>query len=153
MLALVYWNGLFSFHFVRWLKSTLYTVFKLSLNNNGCLLVHTCIAHVSHLMTGAESPGAVRKLMALSDKVKPHNPKIPIGKVTVSPVSNRRGPGPTSPRIGSSRPHPVSLTPESTCLGSGPRKQPLRTGKIKHSLYLSNDDIQQHTITIRVYNL
>ncbi|XP_059174885.1 rap guanine nucleotide exchange factor 6-like isoform X3 [Physella acuta] len=79
---------------------------------------------------GAESPGAVRKLMALSDKVKPHNPKIPIGKVTVSPVSNRRGPGPTSPRIGSARPHPVSLTPESTCLGSGPRKQPLRTGSM-----------------------
>uniref|UniRef100_A0A2C9LIN6 Rap guanine nucleotide exchange factor 2 n=1 Tax=Biomphalaria glabrata TaxID=6526 RepID=A0A2C9LIN6_BIOGL len=79
---------------------------------------------------GAESPGAVRKLMALSDKVKPHNPKIPVGKVTVSPVSNRRGPGPTSPRIGLPRPVPVNLTPESTCLGAGPRKQPVRTGSV-----------------------
>ncbi|CAL1529208.1 unnamed protein product [Lymnaea stagnalis] len=78
---------------------------------------------------GAESPGAVRKLMALSDKVKPHNPKIPLGKVAVSPVSNRKGAGPTSPRIGPPRP-PVNLTPESTCLGSGPRKQPVRTGSM-----------------------
>ncbi|XP_005105136.2 rap guanine nucleotide exchange factor 2 isoform X2 [Aplysia californica] len=81
---------------------------------------------------GAESPGAVRKLMALSDKVRPHNPKIPVGKV-VSPTAARRGPGggPTSPRIGpSSRPLPVNLTPESSCLGQGPRKQPIRTGSM-----------------------
>ena len=81
---------------------------------------------------GAESPGAVRKLMALSDKVKPHNPKVPVGKVAVvSPVPNRKSGGPTSPRMGPSRPVPVNLTPESTCLGGGAlqRKQPSRTGK------------------------
>ncbi|KAK3711003.1 hypothetical protein RRG08_009593 [Elysia crispata] len=81
---------------------------------------------------GAESPGAVRKLMALSDKVKPHNPKVPIGKVAVSPLPARKGGGPTSPRMGPSRPVPVNLTPESTCLGGGAlhRKQPSRTGSV-----------------------
>ncbi|BFZ03443.1 hypothetical protein BsWGS_06482 [Bradybaena similaris] len=78
---------------------------------------------------GAESPGAVRKLMALSDKVKPHNPKIPVGKV-VSPVTNHRSTGPTSPRTGPTRSFPVNLTPESSCLGPGPRKQPVRTGSL-----------------------
>ena len=70
--------------------------------------------------------------MALSDKVKPHNPKVPVGKVAVvSPVPNRKSGGPTSPRMGPSRPVPVNLTPESTCLGGGAlqRKQPSRTGK------------------------
>ncbi|BFZ17836.1 hypothetical protein BsWGS_20875 [Bradybaena similaris] len=79
---------------------------------------------------GAESPGAVRKLMALSDKVKPHDPRIPVGKLA-SPVSNRR-PAPKSPRIGPSRPIPVNLTPESSCLGQGSRKQPSRMGTIPH---------------------
>ncbi|GFR59961.1 hypothetical protein ElyMa_001808800 [Elysia marginata] len=70
--------------------------------------------------------------MALSDKVKPHNPKVPIGKVVVSPVPARKtSGGPTSPRIGPSRPVPVNLTPESTCLGGAQhRKPPSRTGSV-----------------------
>ena len=85
---------------------------------NGCILPNQIL--------GAESPGAVRKLMSLSDKVRPHNPKVPVGKL-VSPTPNRRSGAPVSPRIGPSRPVPVNLTPESSCLG--PRKQPMRTGK------------------------
>ncbi|KAL8569549.1 hypothetical protein ACOMHN_002095 [Nucella lapillus] len=44
---------------------------------------------------GTESPGAVRKIMALTDKVRPHNPKVPVPSV-VSPGLGRRGP--PSPR-------------------------------------------------------
>lgn len=92
----------------------------------GCLCVQLCRHDFWH--AGADSPGAVRKLMALSDKVRPHNPKIPVAGA-VSPVIVRRGPSPISPRNGPSRPIPVTLMPESSCLGQGHRKQPVIIGK------------------------
>lgn len=109
-----------------------------------CIYVQIYVAHPNPnpktpKLSGAESPGAVRKLMALSDKVRPHNPKVPVGKVAVSPTATKRpGGGPTSPRLGpSSRPVPVNLTPESSCLGPS-RKQPMRTGKGSECCLLSS---------------
>ncbi|KAK6187380.1 hypothetical protein SNE40_005425 [Patella caerulea] len=72
---------------------------------------------------GTASPERVRKLMALSDKVRPHNPKIPV-PTAPSPVNGRRH---GSPR--NKRPLPVILSVESSSVGSISRK-PSRTGSI-----------------------
>lgn len=83
---------------------------------------------ISLPMLGAASPEAVRKLMSLTDKVRPHNPKHPMPPVG-SPFQGRR---PTSPRYSNSRPLAVHLSPESSSVVSlsnlGFRK-PSRTGK------------------------
>ncbi|XP_064594655.1 rap guanine nucleotide exchange factor 6-like isoform X3 [Liolophura sinensis] len=63
---------------------------------------------------GAASPEAVRKLMSLTDKVRPHNPKHPMPPVG-SPFQGRR---PTSPRYSNSRPLAVHLSPESSSVVS-----------------------------------
>ncbi|XP_076458916.1 rap guanine nucleotide exchange factor 2-like isoform X3 [Babylonia areolata] len=91
---------------------------------------------------GTESPGAVRKIMALTDKVRPHNPKVPVPSV-VSPATGRRGP--PSPRHGPgpgpgpvqppshNRLLPVRLTHESSSvlgLGHNPPRKPIRTGSL-----------------------
>lgn len=97
--------------------------------------------------TGAESPGAVRKIMALSDKVRPHNPKIPVPSVT-SPGQGRRT-GPSSPRhvhgpshpMMQSRMPPVRLTQESSSvvsLSNIPLRKPIRTGK------MSEPELEKH---------
>ena len=75
--------------------------------------------------------------MALTDKVRPHNPKIPVPSVT-SPGAGRRGP--SSPRhapgmghpLAQSRLLPVRLTHESSSvvsLGHMLPRKPIRTGK------------------------
>ncbi|XP_048248295.1 rap guanine nucleotide exchange factor 6-like isoform X4 [Haliotis rufescens] len=77
---------------------------------------------------GAESPGAVRKIMALTDKVRPHNPKIPLPPVT-SPLSGRRQ---TSPRHARAMQH-VHLSSESSSVVSLSNmhiRKPSRTGSI-----------------------
>ncbi|XP_076440019.1 rap guanine nucleotide exchange factor 2-like [Babylonia areolata] len=80
---------------------------------------------------GTESPGAVRKIMALTDKVRPHNPKVPVPAVT----SPRRQ-GPPSPRqapwAGGPAPQcrllPVRLTQESSSVSSVLSNPPRRSG-------------------------
>ncbi|XP_041363202.1 rap guanine nucleotide exchange factor 6-like isoform X3 [Gigantopelta aegis] len=79
---------------------------------------------------GSESPGAVRKIMALTDKVRPHNPKIPVPPVT-SPISGRRGQ--TSPRHGARPHHMVHLSPESSSvisLSNMHTYKPIRTASM-----------------------
>lgn len=77
---------------------------------------------------GSESPEAVRKLLALSNKVRPHNPKQhhPPTPLT-SPITPRR---PTSPR--QTRSVPVLLSHESSSVNSMSNltRKPSRTGKI-----------------------
>ncbi|XP_033756431.1 rap guanine nucleotide exchange factor 6-like isoform X5 [Pecten maximus] len=66
---------------------------------------------------GAESPEAIRKLMGLTDKVRPHNSKhsLPSAPNLTSPMSGRRQP--TSPRH--ARPLPaLHLSPESSSVVS-----------------------------------
>ncbi|XP_021348179.1 rap guanine nucleotide exchange factor 2-like isoform X4 [Mizuhopecten yessoensis] len=66
---------------------------------------------------GAESPEAIRKLMGLTDKVRPHNSKhsLPSAPNLTSPMSGRRQP--TSPRH--ARPIPaLHLSPESSSVVS-----------------------------------
>ncbi|XP_069123811.1 rap guanine nucleotide exchange factor 6-like isoform X6 [Argopecten irradians] len=66
---------------------------------------------------GAESPEAIRKLMGLTDKVRPHNSKhsLPSAPTLTSPMSGRRQP--TSPRH--ARPLPaLHLSPESSSVVS-----------------------------------
>ncbi|XP_063444358.1 rap guanine nucleotide exchange factor 6-like isoform X2 [Mytilus trossulus] len=80
---------------------------------------------------GAESPEAIRKLMGLSDKVRPHTSKHthhhPPTNLT-SPMSNRRQQH--SPR----HTRPVHLTPESSSVISmshiSSRHKPVRTGSL-----------------------
>ena len=71
-------------------------------------------------MTGAESPEAVRKLMSLSDKVRPHNSKhnpLPPKSVLMATKSPRVGRRPPSPR--QQRPAAaVSLSAEDSSLVS-----------------------------------
>ena len=71
-------------------------------------------------MTGAESPEAVRKLMSLSDKVRPHNSKhnpLPPKSVLMATKSPRVGRRPPSPR--QQRPAAaVSLSVEDSSLVS-----------------------------------
>ncbi|KAL5018416.1 hypothetical protein ScPMuIL_004138 [Solemya velum] len=77
---------------------------------------------------GAASPEAVRKLMALSDKVRPHNSKYPLPSV-VSPTLGRRPP--TSPRH--LRNLPVHLSSESSSvvsLSNIALRKPMRTGSM-----------------------
>ncbi|XP_070185969.1 rap guanine nucleotide exchange factor 2-like isoform X2 [Littorina saxatilis] len=100
---------------------------------------------------GTESPGAVRKIMALTDKVRPHNPKIPVPPVT-SPGAGRRGP--SSPRHGPGVGHPlmqnrllpVRLTHESSSvvsLSNLPPRKPIRTGSLG-SMELCADNDSGH---------
>lgn len=110
-----------------------------------CCTLHGCLptlyGWLLSFLAGTESPGAVRKIMALTDKVRPHNPKIPVPPVT-SPGQGRRGP--SSPRhtslmpqglghtAGQGRMMPVRLTHESSSvvsLSNMPLRKPLRTGK------------------------
>ncbi|ESO87121.1 hypothetical protein LOTGIDRAFT_154612, partial [Lottia gigantea] len=72
---------------------------------------------------GTASPERVRKLMALSDKVRPHNPKIPVPTVT-SPINGRRHGSPRHARA-----LPVNLSVESSSV-SGISRKPSRTGSI-----------------------
>eukprot|EP00106_Octopus_bimaculoides_P019406 XP_014786848.1 PREDICTED: rap guanine nucleotide exchange factor 2-like isoform X2 [Octopus bimaculoides] len=80
---------------------------------------------------GSESPEAVRKLLALSNKVRPHNPKQhhPPTPLT-SPITPRR---PTSPR--QTRSVPVLLSHESSSVNSMSNltRKPSRTGSIGSS--------------------
>ena len=83
---------------------------------------------MSFASSGAESPEAIRKLMGLSDKVRPHTSKHshPPTNLT-SPMSNRRQQH--SPR----HTRPVHLTPESSSVISLSHinsRKPIRTGKM-----------------------
>lgn len=103
-----------------------------------CMACHQpCTVGFLFPLAGTESPGAVRKIMALTDKVRPHNPKIPVPPVT-SPGAGRRGP--SSPRhapgvghpLAQGRLLPVRLTHESSSVisvGNMPPRKPIRTGK------------------------
>ena len=83
---------------------------------------------MSFASSGAESPEAIRKLMGLSDKVRPHTSKHPHPPTNLtSPMSNRRQQH--SPR----HTRPVHLTPESSSVISLSHinsRKPIRTGKI-----------------------
>lgn len=79
---------------------------------------------MSHPFVGADSPQAVRKLLALSDpnKVRPHQPLRPpvTGSPSLSPVSVRRchDPRPSFQAEVGSASVPVDLYPESSSVTS-----------------------------------
>lgn len=88
--------------------------------------------------TGTESPQAVRKLMLLSDKVRPHNPKLnplpahhTLGPPLHSPGGVRR---PVSPRQPQRAPAAVHLSAESSSvvsLGNMALRKSTTTSKFK----------------------
>ena len=90
--------------------------------NHSCFVTHTqfLLVYIS-FSTGTESPQAVRKLMSLSEKVRPHNPKqhhLP-GHHTLNMPGTSHSPGgtrrPLSPRHNRA-PGAVHLSTESSSL-------------------------------------
>ncbi|KAL8565056.1 hypothetical protein ACOMHN_003432 [Nucella lapillus] len=86
---------------------------------------------------GTESPGAVRKILALTDKVRPHNPKVPVPAATSprrqGPPSPRHVPWSGSGQGGQCRLLPVRLTQESSSVSrvlNCPPRRPTHAGSV-----------------------
>jgi len=114
---------------------------------------HLSSKHFHHIISyyylwfaliGAESPEAVRKMLALSDKVRPHNPKHSVPThhiITPHSPGTRRQPGSPKQKRPPPPPVAVNLSPESSSVLSlsniTHKKPPVTTSTCKFDIYLT----------------